>query len=120
MRITKTALETILGASRNTYPNEFLAMLRGENDTITELLLIPGTEFQPFSSHITSHMVPLDETIIGSVHSHPGPARPSKADLNFFARHGKIHLIVAYPYSSLRNVRAYTNDGTPTQVGLVP
>ena len=92
-------MEFILEACRNTYPNEFLGLLRAEGDMITEVLVIPGSKFEHTSSSLRRDMVPLDPTIVGSVHSHPGRPVPSRADLNFFSKFGKIHLIVGYPFT---------------------
>ena len=44
-------------------------------------------------------MKPLDPSIVCSVHSHPGQARPSRADMEFFSKFGKVHLIVGYPFT---------------------
>jgi proteasome lid subunit RPN8/RPN11 len=44
-------------------------------------------------------MLPIDFTIVGTVHSHPSPiAQPSKADLSLFNKFGKIHIIAASPF----------------------
>ncbi|MCD6414086.1 MAG: Mov34/MPN/PAD-1 family protein [Candidatus Diapherotrites archaeon] len=99
MKIKEDTLDFILEACRNTYPNEFLGLLRAKGGTITEVLLIPGSKFEHTSSTLRRDMVPLDPTIVGSVHSHPGRPIPSKADLNFFSKFGKIHLIVGYPFT---------------------
>jgi proteasome lid subunit RPN8/RPN11 len=106
--IKKAALEFILGVSRKTYPREFTALLRGGEEVIEEVLLIPGTLFgEDFAT------IRLDPTIIGSVHSHPGSSfRPSDADLNFFGKAGFIHLIVKYPYRSIADVAAYDISGS--------
>src|SRR3989304_3287373 len=41
--IRRKTLRMIIGASKDSYPNEFGAILRAEEGVITELLLIPGT-----------------------------------------------------------------------------
>lgn len=111
--IKKAALEFILGVSRKTYPREFTALLRGGEDVIEEVLLIPGTLFGEDFATIRMDMKPLDSTIIGSVHSHPGSSfRPSEADLNFFGKAGFIHLVVKYPYHSIADVAAYDISGS--------
>jgi proteasome lid subunit RPN8/RPN11 len=111
--IKKAALEFILGVSRKTYPREFTALLRGGEDQIDEVLLIPGTLFGEDFATIRMDMKPLDPTIIGSVHSHPSKSfRPSDADLNFFGKAGFVHLVVKYPYQSIADVAAYDISGS--------
>ncbi len=113
--IKKETLDFILGAAQNNYPYEFAGMLRADKDTITEVLLIPGTRWHETSATFLMNMIPTDLSIVGSVHSHPGPAIPSQADLEFFSKFGKIHLIAGYPYD-FQNLRAFLPDGTPTRV----
>jgi proteasome lid subunit RPN8/RPN11 len=44
-------------------------------------------------------MLPIYINSVGTFHSHPiNSFKPSNADLDFFSRLGKRHLIVAYPY----------------------
>jgi len=117
MKITRTALEFILGASRGAHPREFIGMLRADGDTITETLIIPGSKFEECRSSILAHMVPMDTTIIGSIHSHPGPPRPSRADLEFFRKMGRFHMIVGYPYSP-RDIAVFNSDGSPASLEL--
>ncbi len=113
VRIKKTALDFILGASRKIYPNEFTALLRGGGDVIEEVLLMPGSMFGEDFASIRFDMKPIDASIIGSVHSHPSPSfRPSKQDLLFFAKAGYLHLVVKYPYRSLADVAAYDLSGS--------
>ena len=102
MRISKKALDFLLEASKGAYPNEFIGLLVAKNDVIEEVYVIPGSKFEAFSSSIPLTMVPVDMSIVGSVHSHPSPGvpSPSRADLNFFSRHGRIHIIVGYPFNT--------------------
>ena len=47
-------------------------------------------------------MLPIDFSIIGTVHSHPSPVpRPSAADLHLFEKFGSVHIIVANPFDEL-------------------
>ena len=105
LKIRRVALESLLEGSRNVFPNEFLALLRGEKNgedfVITEILLAPLSEYLPGSAYFNDLMVPTDPTIVGTFHSHPsrGPPRPSPADLHLFGRRGAVHLISSLPYS---------------------
>ncbi len=112
MLIRRKALEFILGVSKRIYPNEFGALLRGNSEIIEEILLIPGTTFGKDLATIRFDMKPIDYSIIGSVHSHPGRNfKPSRADIRFFGKIGFVHLIVRYPYSSIEDIAAYNSFG---------
>lgn len=112
MLIRKNALEFILGVSGRIYPNEFAALLRGNSEIIEEVLLIPGATFGKGFATTRFDMKPIDYSIIGSVHSHPGKNfKPSRADIRFFGRIGFVHLIVRYPYRSIEDIAAYDRSG---------
>jgi len=64
-------------------------------------------------------MMPLDTHVAGSAHSHPnGVLSPSQADLSFFPRTGRYHLIVGYPYSR-DSWRCFRTDGRPGGLEVV-
>jgi proteasome lid subunit RPN8/RPN11 len=112
LKIKKTALEFILGVSKEVYPNEFGGMLRGRGDTIEEVMVIPATTYGETFVTTRMDMVPFDKSIIGSVHSHPVESfRPSGADLESFRKTGRIHLIVKKPYKSIQDIAAYDAAG---------
>lgn len=112
MLIKRNVLGFILGASREIHPKEFTGLLRGNSEIIEETLLIPGSIFGENFATIRSDMKPIDPSIIGSVHSHPGNSfTPSKADLRFFNKTGFAHLILKYPYKGIEDVAAYDNMG---------
>jgi proteasome lid subunit RPN8/RPN11 len=97
--IKRETLETILEASKSSYPNEFGAILRAEDKVITEILLLPGTLSGERSALFKLHMLPIDFSVVGTAHSHPsGNFHPSGADLTLFQRFGFIHIITARPY----------------------
>lgn len=119
MRIKKTALEFILGVSREIHPKEFMALLRGSPDVIEEVLLIPGSLFGENFASLRFDMKPIDPTTIGSVHSHPYQSfSPSRADISFFSKTGFIHLILKYPYSCIEDVAAYDSEGNRVDLML--
>jgi len=98
--IKKRTLKMILESAKSSYPNEFGALMRASEGEIGELVLLPGTISGGSSAIFHLDMLPIDFTIVGSIHSHPsGSYMPSKADLEFFRRSGRIHIIVRYPYT---------------------
>lgn len=112
MKIRWNTLEFILGVSREFHPNEFGGLLRGKGDTIEEVLVIPASTYGKGFVTTRRDMVPIDHSIIGSVHSHPGHGfKPSNADLRFFKKLGFIHLIVRYPYKDIEDAAAYDREG---------
>ena len=101
-KITKKCLELILESSKSSYPNEFGGLLRVDTEqkyTIIEVVLLPGTISGDSYAIFKLHMMPIDFSIVGTVHSHPSPnMSPSEADLQLFRKHGKIHIIAAVPF----------------------
>jgi proteasome lid subunit RPN8/RPN11 len=111
MRIDGALLDAINEAAVQTYPNEFVAALRAEKGVINELLMLPGTISGERSGILQLHMLPIDFSVVGSVHSHPGhSARPSEADLNLFSHIGAVHIITCLPFDRT-SWRAYNLRG---------
>ncbi|MCX6767634.1 MAG: Mov34/MPN/PAD-1 family protein [Candidatus Micrarchaeota archaeon] len=113
--IKKNALLSCLQGAKNLHPHEFLGLLRGlvelRGVVVTELVLAPLSDYTEQESSFSPWFLPSDPSIIGSFHSHPTYGRkPSKADLAFFSRSGRIHLIASLPYS-IGSVAAYGSDG---------
>lgn len=107
-------------AARNVYPKEFIAFLGStqKNSVIDELVMLPSTFGEGFSS-IRMDLLPIDKSIVGSVHSHPSPnAFPSRADKSFFPKTGEIHLIIAYPFN-ISSIAAFNAKGKPVRVEVV-
>ncbi|MCI0496961.1 MAG: Mov34/MPN/PAD-1 family protein [Thermoplasmata archaeon] len=118
-RVARDLLEMAIEASRDSHPNEFGALLRRNGDVIDELLLLPGTISGTDSALFRLHMLPIDPTVAGSLHSHPSPhPYPSDADIEFFGRLGEVHIIVASPYN-MRSWRAYDRRGEPLELEVV-
>jgi proteasome lid subunit RPN8/RPN11 len=118
--LKKSAAESICEAAKNVYPNEFISMLGGDKKTktINELVLLPATFGRNFSS-IATYLAPIDSSIIGSVHSHPGRFNyPSRGDLGSFSKMGEIHLIISYPFN-ISNIRAYYVSGKEEQLKII-
>lgn len=98
---------------------EFACLLRVENRTITELVLLPGTVAGDEHAIFDFMMQPQDKHIRGTLHSHPDEhPYPSDADLELFAAHGEVHLILCRPYGP-DDWRAYDHQGRPVALQVV-
>ncbi len=112
--ISTELLESLLAYARDRYPHEILLLLRGsvngEEIYIDEILVAPFTiQGENFAS-FNPYMLPIDSTIIGTVHSHPsGVLSPSIEDLNHM--YGVIMMILAYPYRDINNISVFNKDG---------
>lgn len=119
MGIDREALEFILEASRSSHPREFAGVLRAKDGVIKEVLLLPGTLSSSGSAVLRLHMMPIDPSACGSVHSHPSSSpAPSGPDLRLFAKFGRVHLIVAAPYNE-SSWRAYDHRGNGVKLKIV-
>ncbi len=119
VRIRRELLEYLLQLARDFYPNEFAGFLRQRSGIFEEVLIAPNPHFGNTSAFFDPWMLPYDESIKGTVHSHPGPNPwPSEADLEFFSKFGGVHLIIAYPYTE-EDVRAYLSSGEPVGIEVV-
>ncbi len=114
-------LEGLLHMARDNHPREIFLLLRGRvsngSACVNELVLPLGTTFGLGFSSFQPHNLPLDPSIIGSLHSHPsGSSRPSIQDLhNIF---GVVMVILAYPYD-LSSTSAYDKSGKPLKVKVL-
>jgi len=119
-KIKKSALEDLCIAARNTFPNEFIALLSSSkrNGIIDEFVVLPAVYGDRFAS-VRLDLMPVDKSIVGSIHSHPGrSALPSPADLGVFKRTGEMHLIIAYPFS-FETARAFDAKGKELAIEMV-
>jgi proteasome lid subunit RPN8/RPN11 len=102
-KITKNCFAMIAESAKSLYPKEFGGLLRCDDDsrdTITEIVLLPGTIAGDSHAIFKMHMKPFDLSIVGTVHSHPSTSCfPSEADRLLFSKYGRIHMIIASPYS---------------------
>jgi proteasome lid subunit RPN8/RPN11 len=63
-------------------------------------------------------MLPMDFSLVGTVHSHPsGNLAPSAGDLNYSM--GRVIVIVAFPYQGNENVAAYNRDGKKLNLQVI-
>jgi proteasome lid subunit RPN8/RPN11 len=118
--ITRRCLDSALACAHSAYPNEFGGILRAdEPDTISELLLLPGTTAGRRHANFKLHMIPVDLGVSGTVHSHPsGALHPSEADVTLFRHWGKRHLILGSPFSR-GSWRAYDGNGREVHLDVV-
>jgi proteasome lid subunit RPN8/RPN11 len=118
-KILGSVIDMGMEAAKASHPHEFAAMLRVEGDTVTELLLVPGTIQGDQHAIFQFGMLPVDRSIKGTLHSHPSPhPYPSDADFALFEKHGMIHLILGEPFGP-DDWRAYDHTGTPTFLEVV-
>lgn len=115
-------IEEIIDIAKESYPNEFSAMLQGkvkdEVLKIDELIFLPGAASES-GAVMEIFMMPMLSDDVGSVHSHPGySAEPSGADLQFFAKRGYFHMIIALPYHE-DSIRAYNGYGELVDFSIV-
>lgn len=117
--IKRKTLELVCVASRDQHPTEFSAVLRAEKGIITEIMPLPGTVSGDRHAILNLHMLPVDMSVVGVVHSHPSPNNHwSDADLQLFAYFGHTHIIVAYPYTE-RSWAAYDHHGNVLSLEVV-
>jgi len=107
-------LDAIFEGARRLYPKETILLLRGKKtkDTIRvdELVVPPLATYGHGFANIPLHMLPMDFSIVGTVHSHPsGNLTPSDVDFNHFF--GRILMIVGVPFADERNVAVYNSHG---------
>jgi len=112
--ISQELLQAIFEGARRLYPRETILLLRGEKKKnlikISELVVPPLATYGRSFANIPLHMLPIDFSIVGTVHSHPsGNLTPSTTDLNHFF--GNILMIVGFPFADERNVAVYNRSG---------
>ena len=121
-KIKRNCLDLIFESSKTVFPKEFGGLLsidQEKKDTITEVVLLPGTVQGESHAIFKLYMMPIDFSIVGTVHSHPSPYPiPSEADLQLFRKHGKIHIIVAQPYD-INSWKAYDYNGNQVSIEVV-
>ena len=116
-KIKKTLLEDLFESSRRYYPDEFMCFLSGnkKKQISDEVVFLPNTSGKTFAS-ISESTIPLDDTILGSVHSHPtGRAMPSTADKHFFLKYD-LNLIISL---SENKVGFFDSNGNAITVELI-
>ncbi|KPU63310.1 metalloprotease [Thermococcus sp. EP1] len=119
IKIRRDLLQYLLQLARDFYPNEFGGFLREKDGIFEEVLIIPKGYFGKESIYFDTWLLPHDENIKGTVHSHPGPSsRPSQADKKFFSKFGGVHVIISYPFKEW-SVKAYNSEGVEIEIEII-
>jgi len=121
-KIKRRCLDLIFECAKSNFPNEFGGLLRVDDDAkdvISEIVIIPGTISGDSHAIFKMHMMPIDFSIVGTVHSHPSPsANPSDADLQLFRKHGRVHIIAANPFNKY-SWKAYDYKGKEIDMKVI-
>jgi len=110
--VERGLLEEMLCFARDRHPKEAILLLRGkvgkESITLTDYLFPPYATTNSVSASYPIHMLPIDFSIIGTLHSHPsGALSLSTQDINHM--YGRVSLLTAFPYG-LGDVAAYNKQ----------
>jgi proteasome lid subunit RPN8/RPN11 len=121
VQVPEELLDAIFEGARRLYPKETFMLLRGKKSKnaihVTDLVVPPLAIYGYGFANFPLHMLPMDFSIVGTVHSHPsGNIAPSHVDLNHFF--GRILMIVGFPFADAQNVAVYSSNGErlPLQV----
>ena len=121
VELPEDLLNAIFEGARRLYPKESFLLLRGKKSKnvirVSDLVVPPLAVYGYGFANLPLHMLPIDFSIVGTVHSHPsGNVNPSAVDLNHFF--GRILMIVGFPFVDAQNVAVYDSNGErmPLQV----
>ena len=112
--VSAELLDSIFEGAKRLYPKETLLLLRGKKSKnaihVIDLVVPPLAVYGYGFANLPFHMLPMDLSIIGTVHSHPsGNIHPSSVDLNHFF--GRVLMIVGFPFASAQNIAVYDSKG---------
>ena len=112
--IDRELVNMILEGAKSLYPRESFLLLRGKKNKntikITDLLVPPLANYGRGFAEVQLHRLPMDFSIVGSVHSHPsGNLRPSSTDLNHVI--GRVLMIMGFPFKDETNIAVYNWSG---------
>jgi proteasome lid subunit RPN8/RPN11 len=107
-------LESIFEGAKRLYPKETFLLLRGKKSKnkihVSDLVVPPLAVYGYGFANLPFHMLPMDFSVVGTVHSHPsGNINPSNVDLNHFF--GRVLMIVGFPFANEQNVAVYDSKG---------
>ena len=111
-------LVSIFEGAKRLYPKETFLLLRGKKHKdeirVSDLVVPPLAVYGYGFANLPFHMLPMDFSVVGTVHSHPsGNINPSSVDLNHFF--GRILMIVGFPFAGAQNVAVYDSKGEKVQ-----
>ncbi len=114
VELPEDLLNAIFEGARRLYPKECFLLLRGKKSKnvirVSDLVVPPLAVYGYGFANLPLHMLPIDFSIVGTVHSHPsGNINPSDVDLNHFF--GRILMIVGFPFADAQNVAVYSSNG---------
>ena len=114
VELPEDLLNAIFEGARRLYPKESFLLLRGKKSKnvirVSDLVVPPLAVYGYGFANLPLHMLPIDFSIVGTVHSHPsGNINPSDVDLNHFF--GRILMIVGFPFADAQNVAVYSSNG---------
>jgi proteasome lid subunit RPN8/RPN11 len=114
-------LDSIFEGAKRLYPKETFLLLRGKKSKneirVSELVVPPLATYGYGFANLPFHMLPMDFSVVGTVHSHPsGNINPSSVDLNHFF--GRVLMIVGFPFASAQNVAVYDSKGERVQLQI--
>ncbi|AFK22238.1 Mov34/MPN/PAD-1 family protein [Pyrococcus sp. ST04] len=119
VKIRRELFDYLLELARSFHPNEFAGLLREKDGVFEEVLIVPKGYFGTRSVYFDLSLLPHDESIKGTVHSHPSPyPYPSQGDLMFFSKFGGVHVIIAFPYIP-ETTKAFTSNGEEIDIEIV-
>ena len=107
-------LDAIFEGAKRLYPRETILLLRGKKSKdiirVLELVVPPLAVHGRGFANVPLHMLPMDFSIVGTVHSHPsGNLAPSDVDFNHFF--GRVLMIVGFPFAGVQDVAVYNSNG---------
>ena len=106
-------------SAKSCYPDEFLCMIRQTDGVVDEMVLLPGMVYGDSHSFLSEWMSPIDYSIAGTAHSHPGYSNEaSDEDLGLFANMGGIHFITCLPYDR-KSWKAYNSKGEEVELEII-
>lgn len=119
--IPKELLSGLMDIAKNNHPNEIILLMRGERKKqviqLNEFLIPPFASVGQNYAGFPVHMLPIDLTIMGTVHSHPsGVLSLSVRDFHNF--YGRLMMIIGSPYDD-QSVAAFTKNGDAVPVYIL-
>jgi len=115
-KIKQSVLLNAILAANNFLPEEFVCLLGGDKkkNEVSEIVFVPS-ETSEDSASINTLSIPFDETIVGSLHSHPFTSgTASEEDKRFFGKYS-LNIILGHPYT-IENAQFFDEKGNRTQI----